>query len=141
MIDNGEILNLIIKENDILHFTLPNINFLPVINARRENPIKNKNGSISIINSELPITSGVYFIYDKNQILLYIGRAVNIKKRISIHLSKISYPYFVPDEEIEFIKFILLKDEKEIDLLESFFIYLYQPKYNKAINVKKYTYL
>ena len=49
-----------------------------------------KNGS-NIIKNYLPKVSnvpGVYFMYDKNKTILYIGKAKNLSKRISSYTKK-----------------------------------------------------
>jgi excinuclease ABC subunit C len=36
----------------------------------------------------LPLSSGSYQFYDKNGIIIYIGKAENLKKRVSDYFSK-----------------------------------------------------
>ena len=44
--------------------------------------------SIKIKNNQLPDVSGVYYFYDQNGILLYIGKAGSLKRRVSSYFSK-----------------------------------------------------
>ncbi len=82
---------------------------------------------------KLPTHAGVYLFLDKNEEILYIGKAVNIKKRIQSHFAPKSserpmsaklYP------QVKRIDFIGTKTEKDALLLEQRLVKLHQPKYN-----------
>ncbi|MCL5011917.1 MAG: GIY-YIG nuclease family protein [Patescibacteria group bacterium] len=82
---------------------------------------------------KLPTHAGVYLFLDKNEEILYIGKAVNIKKRIQSHFAPKSserpmsaklYP------QVKRIDFIATKTEKDALLLEQRLVKLHQPKYN-----------
>ncbi len=82
---------------------------------------------------KLPTHAGVYLFLDKNEEILYIGKAINIKKRIQSHFAPKSserpmsaklYP------QVKRIDFIATKTEKDALLLEQRLVKLHQPKYN-----------
>ena len=91
---------------------------------------------------EAPEKPGVY-IFQKQNIPLYIGKAYNLKERLKQYLN-----YFSNPRISRFIKlsnkidFIVLNSEKEALLLEAEFIKRYQPKYNIRLkDDKKYPYI
>lgn len=82
---------------------------------------------------KLPTHAGVYLFMDKDEQILYIGKAINIKKRIQSHFTPKSserpmsaklYP------QVKRIDFIGTKTEKDALLLEQRLVKLHQPKYN-----------
>ena len=83
---------------------------------------------------KLPTHAGVYLFMNKNEEILYIGKAINIKKRIQSHFSSekssqrpISAKLYPQVKRIDYIE---TKDEKEALLLEQKLVKLHQPKYN-----------
>jgi len=87
---------------------------------------------ISNIIKNLPNKAGVYQYYDKNKSLLYVGKAKNLKKRVS--------SYFINKQEhgktrvliskIQDIKYMVVATEMDALLLENNLIKKHQPKYN-----------
>jgi len=72
------------------------------------------------------VQKGVYFIFDKKNVLCYIGEANNIRNRINAHRSG---GYFqVAKEDIHIVKFINFGDD--VLKAEEFYINYYKPKYN-----------
>ncbi len=80
----------------------------------------------------LPNKSGVYQFYDKKENLLYVGKAKDLKKRVS--------SYFTEKQEhgktkvlvgkIQDIKYVVVATEMDALLLENNLIKKHQPKYN-----------
>lgn len=80
----------------------------------------------------LPESPGVYQYYDKNGKILYVGKAKNLKKRVS--------SYFKPNLEnnktkvlvkkIHELRHIVVASEADALLLENNLIKKYQPRYN-----------
>lgn len=86
----------------------------------------------SLIKS-LPDQPGVYQFYDKNGIIIYIGKAKNLKKRVSSYFNKRnfdSYKIKVLVGKIWEIKHIVVSSEPDALLLENNLIKKHQPRYN-----------
>lgn len=74
--------------------------------------------------SNLPLTGGVYLLKDKDNNIIYIGKSINIKKRVQQHLrSKIK-------DKIVFISYIDTNSELDSLILEAKLIKKHLPKYN-----------
>lgn len=79
-----------------------------------------------------PLNPGVYRMIDKNNQVLYVGKAKNIKKRI------VAYTHFdkLPDHikrmvsEVERMEFIIVENEAKALLMENDLIKKLEPKYN-----------
>ncbi|MBS1488029.1 MAG: excinuclease ABC subunit C [Bacteroidetes bacterium] len=81
----------------------------------------------------LPDSPGVYRYYNKEDILIYVGKAKSLKKRVSSYFNRQS-PYNRKTEklvsEIARIEFTLANHEFDALLLENNLIKQNQPKYN-----------
>ena len=92
-----------------------------------------RNSDISDLIRSLPDQAGVYQFYDKNGTLLYIGKAKNIKKRVSSYFSRNKYESFkikVLVDRIADLKYIVVESESDALLLENNLIKKFQPRYN-----------
>ena len=88
--------------------------------------------SISIQLSVLPETPGVYQFYDSSDKILYIGKAKNLKKRVSSYFTlkhEIAKTRLLV-KKIVLIKHIVVPTESDALLLENNLIKKYQPRYN-----------
>lgn len=88
---------------------------------------------ISGLIHALPEQPGVYQFYDKNGSILYIGKAKNLKKRVSSYFSRKKFESFkvkVLVERIKDLKFIVVDSESDALLLENNLIKKHQPRYN-----------
>ena len=91
----------------------------------------------------LPQLSGSYRFYDKNGDIIYIGKAKNLKKRVSsyFHKKHESPKLQVMVPQIEKIEYIVTDSEIEALILESELIKKYKPKYNVLLkDDKKFPY-
>lgn len=80
----------------------------------------------------LPDRPGVYQYYDKEGKILYVGKAKNLKKRVSSYFNKThdNGKTNVMVRKIVTIRHIVVANESEALLLENNLIKKYQPRYN-----------
>jgi len=80
----------------------------------------------------IPNKAGIYQYYDKNENLLYVGKAKNLKKRVSSYFIKKqkSNKIRVLISKIQDIKYVVVATEMDALLLENNLIKKHQPKYN-----------
>lgn len=87
----------------------------------------------------LPHQPGVYQYFDTNKTLIYIGKAKDIKKRVSSYFNK-HHDYGktrVLVKNIVSVKHIVVETENDALLLENNLIKKYQPKYNVLLKDDK----
>ena len=93
----------------------------------------------------LPINPGIYRFYAKNNDLIYVGKAKNIKKRVQSYFTKqknISLKTAKMVSQIQDIEFTIVNSEYEALLLESTIIKNNSPKYNILLrDDKTYPYI
>ncbi|NAS12564.1 excinuclease ABC subunit UvrC [Poritiphilus flavus] len=95
--------------------------------------------SIEIQLSTLPDNPGVYQFYDSEGKILYVGKAKNLKKRVSSYFAK-THEYGktrVLVKKISLIKHIVVPTESDALLLENNLIKKYQPRYNVQLKDDK----
>lgn len=87
----------------------------------------------------LPDNPGVYQYYDKNDKILYIGKAKNIKKRVSSYFNRVhdTARINVLVKNIAYIKHIVVETETDALLLENSLIKTHQPRYNVLLKDDK----
>jgi excinuclease ABC subunit C len=81
----------------------------------------------------LPSDPGVYQYYDDKGDLLYVGKAKNLKNRVSSYFNKNQYENgktMVLVRKIADIKYIVVETELDALLLENSLIKKYKPRYN-----------
>ncbi len=80
----------------------------------------------------LPNEPGVYQYFDKNEVIIYIGKAKNLKKRVSSYFSKThdNGKTKVLVTKIASIKHIVVETETDALLLENNLIKKHKPRYN-----------
>jgi excinuclease ABC subunit C len=87
----------------------------------------------------LPEKPGIYQFYDKNQKLLYVGKAKNLKKRVTSYFSKKheSNRTAVMVKRIHDVKHTVVETETDALLLENSLIKQNQPRYNVMLKDDK----
>ncbi len=95
--------------------------------------------SLDIQIKTLPNLPGVYQYYDKDDKLLYVGKAKNLKKRVSSYFTKNhdNYKTKVLVKKIQTIKHIVVDTETDALLLENNLIKKYQPRFNVMLKDDK----
>jgi excinuclease ABC subunit C len=81
----------------------------------------------------LPSNPGVYKFYNKEDLLIYVGKAKNIKKRVSSYFNKQTGNSLKTKKlvkEIEQIKYVIVDTEYDALLLENNLIKENQPRFN-----------
>ena len=100
--------------------------------------------SLQEIIKKLPLTSGVYLMKDASGKVIYVGKAVSLRKRVQSYFRKkktMSKTDFLV-EDIRSIDHIVTDSEAEALLLEASLIKQYDPKYNVELrDDKSYPYI
>lgn len=81
----------------------------------------------------IPNSPGVYQYYDKNGTIIYVGKAKNLKKRVSSYFNKSqkdSAKTAILVRKVVDIKYLVVETELDALLLENNLIKKYLPKYN-----------
>jgi len=80
----------------------------------------------------LPEVPGVYQYFNANEEIIYVGKAKNLKKRVSSYFNK-THEYGKTNvlvKNIATLKYIVVETEEDALLLENNLIKQYQPRYN-----------
>ena len=97
------------------------------------------NTSLQLQIQSLPDSPGVYQYYDKEEKILYVGKAKNLKKRVSSYFNKIhdTAKTNVLVKKIVTIKHIVVATESDALLLENNLIKTMQPRFNVLLRDDK----
>lgn len=95
--------------------------------------------SVELSLKTLPESPGVYQFYDKDNKLLYVGKAKNLKKRVNSYFTKShdSRRIAVMVKKIVAIKHIVVKTEADALLLENNLIKTRRPRFNVMLRDDK----
>lgn len=95
---------------------------------------------IQTLLKTIPNNPGVYQYFDKEGTIIYVGKAKNLKKRVSSYFTKDKYDSrktAILVRKIKDIKFIVVNSELDALLLENNLIKQHQPKYNVMLKDDK----
>lgn len=96
------------------------------------------------ISSSIPAEPGIYKYYDIVNELLYVGKAKNLRKRVSSYFSKTFTSYKTHElvKRIHHIEFTIVNSEQDAFLLENTLIKENQPRFNISLkDGKTYPYI
>lgn len=84
----------------------------------------------------IPAQPGIYKYFDKEDVLLYVGKAKHLRKRVSSYFTKTFTSYKTHElvNRIARIEFAIVNSEQDAFLLENTLIKQFQPRFN--INLK-----
>ncbi|TFG17691.1 MAG: excinuclease ABC subunit UvrC [Promethearchaeota archaeon] len=92
---------------------------------------------LELQRKSLPNEPGVYLFLDRNNNIIYIGKAKNLRKRVNQYFLKTHYtdPYYEEKiqelvKNIANLEFIVTENEKEASILENIQIKNHQPRFN-----------
>lgn len=96
------------------------------------------------ISHTIPTEPGIYKYFDKQNELLYVGKAKNLRKRVSSYFTKtfVNYKTHELVNRIQRVEFTIVNSEQDAFLLENSLIKQYQPKFNIDLkDDKSYPYI
>ncbi len=99
---------------------------------------------IDLERKSLPNEPGVYFFLNNKRTIIYIGKAINLKKRVNQYFLKTNYsdPFYGEKikelvKNIHSIEYIVTENEKEAKILENIQIKKNMPRFNVAMRDSK----
>ena len=101
---------------------------------------KNRKEKFKSILSVLPDSPGVYQFFNSSDEIIYVGKAKNLKKRVSSYFTKDHYEnnkLKVLISKIERIEYIVVQTESDAFLLENNLIKKHHPRYNVMLKDDK----
>lgn len=96
------------------------------------------------IAHKIPSEPGVYKYYDGKDELLYVGKAKNLRKRVSSYFTKTFTTYKTHElvQRIRRVEFTIVNSEQDAFLLENSLIKQFQPRFNIDLkDDKSYPYM
>jgi excinuclease ABC subunit C len=99
---------------------------------------------IKDIISKIPNKYGIYKMLDKDNNIIYVGKAINLKKRVSQYFNKTnkSIRIIKMTELVQNIEYVVTSNEVEALVLECNYIKEYNPKFNVMLkDDKSYPYI
>ncbi|MBN2174403.1 MAG: excinuclease ABC subunit UvrC [Bacteroidales bacterium] len=104
------------------------------------NPVNKYYDQLEPVIKTLPGKPGIYQFFDKEGKILYVGKAKDLKKRVTSYFNKdtaLSGKLYVLVKKIAEIRHIIVDTELDALLLENNLIKKYQPRYNVMLKDDK----
>ena len=101
---------------------------------------ENRKEKFKSMLSVLPDSPGVYQFFNSSNEIIYVGKAKNLKKRVSSYFNKDHYEnnkLKVLVSKIDRIEYIVVQTESDAFLLENNLIKKYRPRYNVMLKDDK----
>ena len=92
---------------------------------------------LSHLMTSLPHQCGVYLMKDREKEIIYVGKAKDLKKRVTSYLKAEGIKTAALLERVEGLDYILTANEKEALILESNLIKKHRPRYNVVLRDDK----
>ena len=99
---------------------------------------------LEIKRKSMPHEPGVYFFINKKGSIIYVGKALNLRKRVNQYFQKTNYndPFYEEKikelvKNIHSIDLIVTENEKEAKILENIQIKKHQPRFNVIMRDSK----
>ncbi len=102
-------------------------------------PKKQVDTKLLNILKDLPSATGVYFFYNENSELLYVGKSKNIHKRVNQHFTNTSSKAKALQKLTDDVSFEIAGNELMALLKENEYIKTLKPKYNRALTKTEFT--
>src|SRR5690606_32629370 len=94
--------------------------------------------------STIPTEPGIYKYYDDNDELLYVGKAKNLRKRVSSYFTRTftTYKTYELVQRISRIAFTIVNSEQDAFLLKNYLFKQFSPRFNIDLkDDKSYPYI
>ena len=93
---------------------------------------------------KLPAKPGVYLMHDKNNNIIYVGKAISLKRRVTSYFRKTNKTERIKKmvSLVDYFEYIVVNNEAEALILECNLIKKYRPKFNVLLkDDKTYPYI
>lgn len=116
-----------------IDFQIPKIEDLKKIEPYRKTPQKTQSGYLSRLVDKIPSKPGIYFLF-KDDILLYIGTAENIRQRINQHTQKRTIEEIASQKKmnpnhITQVSWLEIEEEVDRQIIETVYLNKYPTAY------------
>jgi len=87
---------------------------------------------LATVLSSIPESPGCYMYFDDTETIIYVGKAKNLKKRVSSYFNKTieNMKTRIMVRKINMIRYLVVESEEEAFLLENNLIKQHRPRYN-----------
>lgn len=79
--------------------------------------------------NKIPNSMGIYFMYNQDKDLMYIGKSIHLNYRVADHLAGRTHTDDIC-HNFKYIKYIEIDNEELLDDYETYYINIYKPKLN-----------